>query len=145
MGRHSRINDCSLLDPLTLRAGARLGHTDFVVSGGRADPSSILNGVWVLNAPKMDWKHQKAASAVGLNIYVFTLSFNNFAILSSLHVLNTENLQWKGLSIMGNNHVHVVLTQWWHDSYFQGTMATELLEIYEVFKGLNHDGAPEVS
>ncbi|KAJ6416284.1 hypothetical protein OIU84_002182 [Salix udensis] len=56
MGRHSRINDCSLLDPLNLRAGARLGHTDFVVSGGRADPSNILNGVWVLNAPKMDWK-----------------------------------------------------------------------------------------
>ncbi|KAJ6725154.1 hypothetical protein OIU85_023012 [Salix viminalis] len=111
----------------------------------------------VLNAPKMDWKlvqctdnvfpprHQKAASAVGLNIYVFTLTFNHFAILSSLHVLNTENLQWKGLSIMGNNHVLVVLTQWWHDSYFQGTMATELLEIYEVLKGLNHDGAPEVS
>ncbi|CAK7351211.1 unnamed protein product [Dovyalis caffra] len=117
MGRHARRNDCFLFDPFgdKLKAidveGApspRLGHTaslvgDFVfVIGGRADPSNILNDVWVLNTAKLEWKLASAAAAVvGSNIYVYG-GLNSDTILSSLHVLNTENLQWLEVLVNGD-------------------------------------------
>lgn len=122
IGRHARRNDCFLLDPFSGKLKAtdvegapspRLGHTASLVGdlvfiiGGRADPSSILNDVWVLNTANMEWKliqctgsvfssrHRHSAAVVGSNIYVYGGLNNNDTILSSLHVFNTGNLQWK--------------------------------------------------
>lgn len=70
MGRHSRRNDCLLLDPLyaTLQLirtestpSPRMGHTasligeSMFVIGGRADPVTILNEVWSLNTLNNKW------------------------------------------------------------------------------------------
>ncbi|KAK9267461.1 hypothetical protein L1049_009887 [Liquidambar formosana] len=120
MGRHSRRNECLLLDPLcgTLKANnfegipsPRLGHTTSLVGdcmfviGGRADPVKILNDVWVLNTARSEWRsldcrgsvfpprHRHSAAIVGSKIYVFG-GLNNDIISSSLHVLDTDNLQW---------------------------------------------------
>jgi tRNA wybutosine-synthesizing protein 3 len=71
MGRHARRSESLLLNPFsgTLKVinlegspTPRLGHTcslagDCVfVIGGRADPVSILDDVWVLNTAKSDWR-----------------------------------------------------------------------------------------
>lgn len=124
MGRHSRRNDCLLLDPLSgnLKSinlmGApppRLGHTcsligdSMFVIGGRADPLNILNDVWVLNTVTREWRfldctgsvfpprHRHAAAVVGSKIYVFG-GLNNDIIYSSLVVLDTQILHWKEIS-----------------------------------------------
>ncbi|KAG5246736.1 Met-10++ family protein [Salix suchowensis] len=140
IGRHARRNDCFLLDPFSGKLKAtdvegapspRLGHTASLVGdlvfiiGGRADPSNILNDVWVLNTANMEWKliqctgsvfsprHRHAAAAVGSNIYVYGGLNNNDTILSSLHVLNTGDLQWKEVSSDGEQpcarHSHSML------------------------------------
>lgn len=79
IGRHARRNDCLLLDPLcgTLNAldvdnapSPRLGHTsslvgDFMyVIGGRSDPVTILNDVWVLNTAKNKWSLLECTGSV---------------------------------------------------------------------------------
>lgn len=79
MGRHSRRNDCLLLDPLSgnLKSinlmGApppRLGHTcsligdSMFVIGGRADPLNILNDVWVLNTVTREWRFLDCTGSV---------------------------------------------------------------------------------
>lgn len=71
MGRHSRRNDCLLLDPFSGKLevfntqgcpSPRLGHTSSLIGnlmyviGGRADPSNILNDVWLLNTENSHWR-----------------------------------------------------------------------------------------
>lgn len=71
IGRHARRNDLLIFDTesglmeVIAAAGApspRLGHTstlvgDFMyVIGGRADPTNILNEVWVFNMTNKQWK-----------------------------------------------------------------------------------------
>lgn len=71
MGRHARRRDLLLLD---LECGRmevidvldapcpRVGHTSSMIGdamyviGGRADPSNILNDVWVFNVTKKNWR-----------------------------------------------------------------------------------------
>ncbi|RVW46013.1 tRNA wybutosine-synthesizing protein 2/3/4 [Vitis vinifera] len=136
MGRHARRNDAFVLDPLhgTLKAvnaegtpSPRLGHTSSMVGdlmfiiGGRADPENILDNVWVLDTAKNEWRrlectgsvfpprHRHAAAVLGSKIYVFG-GLNNDAISSSLHVLDTDNLQWNEIRVHGNGLVLAILT-----------------------------------
>ncbi|KAK9022971.1 hypothetical protein V6N11_003207 [Hibiscus sabdariffa] len=126
-GRHARRNDSFLLDPfhgtlkeinVVSRPSPRLGHTASLIGdcmfviGGRADPTTILSEVWVLNTVKNEWRlldcagsgfpprHRHAAAAVGSKIYVFG-GLNNDTISSSLHVLDTNTLQWEELVAHG--------------------------------------------
>lgn len=128
MGRHSRRNDCLLLDTMrgTLKAimtigppPPRMGHTSCLVGnsmfviGGRADPTKILNEVWVLNANNNEWKllncagclfpprHRHAAAVIGSKVYVFG-GLTDDVISSSLYVLDTDTLQWNEIGIKGN-------------------------------------------
>lgn len=74
LGRHARRNESMLLDPScgTLKLitvnespSPRLGHTASMVGdymfviGGRADPSNILNDVWMLDISKFEWSSQR--------------------------------------------------------------------------------------
>ncbi|XP_044495394.1 tRNA wybutosine-synthesizing protein 2/3/4 isoform X2 [Mangifera indica] len=128
MGRHGRRNDSLLLDPLqrTLKViqaegspSPRLGHTSSLVGdrlfviGGRGDPLNILSDVWVFNVKNKVWtllecagcvfppRHRHAAAVVGSKIYVFG-GLNNDTIFSSLHVLDSDDLQWKELLVTGD-------------------------------------------
>ncbi|KAK6932305.1 hypothetical protein RJ641_001929 [Dillenia turbinata] len=119
-GRHARRNDCLLFNPFfgslkTIDVGGtpspRMGHTSSMVGdcmfviGGRTDPTTILNEVWVLNTSKNEWRllectggffpprHRHAAAVVDSSIYVFG-GINDDMIYSSFHVLNTDSLQW---------------------------------------------------
>lgn len=139
VGRHARRNDLLLLDPLqgTIKAihtegspSPRLGHTSSLVGdhmfiiGGRNDPLNILSDVWVFNMARSKWillecsgsvfqpRHRHAAAVIGSKIYVFG-GLNNDTISSSLHVLDTDTLQWKELLINGEGpcarHSHSML------------------------------------
>ncbi|KAK4353608.1 hypothetical protein RND71_025802 [Anisodus tanguticus] len=128
MGRHARRNDLLLLD---LECGRmevidvldvpcpRVGHTSSVIGdsmyviGGRADPSNILNDVWVFNVTK-EWRllecsgspflprHRHAAAAVGSRIYVFG-GIHNDIIFSSLYVFDTQNFEWTEVKVQGDS------------------------------------------
>ncbi|KAF2304683.1 hypothetical protein GH714_037467 [Hevea brasiliensis] len=118
MGRHARRNDTLLLDPLngTLKAidavGApspRLSHTaslvgDFLfVIGGRSDPLNILDDVWILNTASNEWRLSECTGMLQqllAQTYVFG-GLNNDTIFSSMHVLNTGNLQWEEVLVGG--------------------------------------------
>ncbi|KAL8103966.1 hypothetical protein AgCh_028255 [Apium graveolens] len=126
-GRHARRNDCLLLDPFSGkledfstqgRPSPRLGHTSSLIGnlmyviGGRADPSNILNEVWLLNTENSQWKllectgtyfpsrHRHAAATVGSKIYAFG-GIHSDSIYSSLHVLDTESLEWSEICTQG--------------------------------------------
>ncbi|KAG7557630.1 S-adenosyl-L-methionine-dependent methyltransferase [Arabidopsis suecica] len=138
-GRHARRNESLLLDPScgTLRLiavndspSARLGHTasmvgDFMfVIGGRADPLNILNDVWRLDISKGEWssqrcigsefppRHRHAAASVGSKVYIFGGLYND-KIVSSLHILDTKDLQWKEVEKQGQwpcaRHSHAMV------------------------------------
>lgn len=128
MGRHARRHDLLLLD---LECGRmevldvldapcpRVGHTSSMIGdsmyviGGRADPSNILNDVWVFNVTKSDWRllecsgtpflprHRHAAAAVGSKIYVFG-GIHSDMIFSSLYVFNTQNIEWSEVQVQGD-------------------------------------------
>ncbi|XP_057960653.1 tRNA wybutosine-synthesizing protein 2/3/4-like isoform X1 [Malania oleifera] len=127
MGRHTRRNDSLLLDPISGKLKSldtedspspRLGHTSSLVEhsmfviGGRADPTKILNDVWAFMIAENKWKllkctgcffpprHRHAAAAIGSKIYVFG-GLNNDIISSSLHVLDTDDLQWSEICVHG--------------------------------------------
>ncbi|XP_059317523.1 tRNA wybutosine-synthesizing protein 2/3/4-like isoform X1 [Lycium ferocissimum] len=129
MGRHARRNDLLLLDLECGRMEAidvldapcpRVGHTSSMIGdsmyviGGRADPSNILNDVWVFNVTKKDWKllecsgspfpprHRHAAAAVGSRIYVFG-GIHNDIIYSLLYVFDTQNFQWSEVKVQGDS------------------------------------------
>lgn len=128
MGRHARRHDLLLLD---LECGRmevldvldapcpRVGHTSSMIGdsmyviGGRADPSNILNDVWVFNVTKSDWRlleclgtpflprHRHAAAAVGSKIYVFG-GIHSDMIFSSLYVFDTQNIEWSEVQVQGD-------------------------------------------
>lgn len=128
MGRHARRRDLLLLD---LECGRmevidvldapcpRVGHTSSMIGdamyviGGRADPSNILNDVWVFNVTKKNWRllecsgtpflprHRHAAAAVGSRIYVFG-GIHNDMIFSSLYVFDTQNIEWSEIQVQGD-------------------------------------------
>ncbi|KAK3039698.1 hypothetical protein RJ639_027039 [Escallonia herrerae] len=127
MGRHSRRNDTLLLDPVCGQLetvvvqgtpSPRLGHTSSVIGdlmfviGGRADPITILNDIWVLDLAQKEWRllqctgvkfpprHRHAAAVVGSKVYVFG-GLHNDEISSSLFVLDTRNLEWKEIYMQG--------------------------------------------
>lgn len=71
VGRHTRRNECLLLDPsfctletIAVRSAPspRMGHTASLVGdqmfviGGRTDPLNILSDVWVFNITTNEWK-----------------------------------------------------------------------------------------
>ncbi|KAL2931413.1 tRNA wybutosine-synthesizing protein 2/3/4 [Bienertia sinuspersici] len=126
-GRHARRNDCLLLDPLSGRLSVltvkgspspRMGHTSslvgglMVVLGGRADPTNILDDLWIFNIADAEWKlvgntsdvfaprHRHAAAVVGSNVYVFG-GLNNSTLYSSLVVLDVDTLRWKEVHACG--------------------------------------------
>lgn len=128
MGRHARRDDLLLLD---LECGKmevidvldapcpRVGHTSSMIGdsmyviAGRADPSNILNDVWVFNVTKKDWRllecsgtpflprHRHAAAAVGSRIYVFG-GIHSDMIYSSLCVFDTQNFEWSEVQVQGD-------------------------------------------
>ncbi|CAN4105808.1 unnamed protein product [Withania somnifera] len=128
MGRHARRDDLLLLD---LECGKmevidvldapcpRVGHTSSVIGdsiyviAGRADPSNILNDVWVFNVTKKEWRllecsgtsflprHRHAAAAVGSRIYIFG-GIHNDMIYSSLYVFDTQNFEWSEVQVQGD-------------------------------------------
>lgn len=128
VGRHARRDDLLLLD---LECGRmevidvldapcpRVGHTSSMIGdsmyviGGRADPSNILNDVWVFNLTKKDWRllecsgspflprHRHAAAAVGSRIFVFG-GIHNDMIFSSLYVFDTQDFEWSEVQIQGD-------------------------------------------
>ncbi|KAI4311988.1 hypothetical protein MLD38_036848 [Melastoma candidum] len=127
MGRHARRNDSYFLDPSsgTLEAIAvgrspspRMGHIASVVGenmfviGGREDPTTILNDVWVFSVANRTWtlvnckgdyfppRHRHAAAVVGSKIFVFG-GVNGGSTYASLFVFDTVNLLWKELSTSG--------------------------------------------
>ncbi|KAL8461431.1 hypothetical protein ACS0TY_032776 [Phlomoides rotata] len=128
IGRHARRNDLLIFDTesglveVIAAAGApspRLGHTstlvgDFIyVIGGRADPTNILNEVWVFNMTNKRWKllqctgslfpprHRHAAVLVGSKIYVFG-GIHNDSVLSSVYVFDTDTSMWSEIESHGN-------------------------------------------
>ncbi|AEE82410.1 Met-10+ like family protein / kelch repeat-containing protein [Arabidopsis thaliana] len=138
-GRHARRNESLLLNPscgtLKLIAvnespSARLGHTasmvgDFMfVIGGRADPLNILNDVWRLDISTGEWssqrcvgsefppRHRHAAASVGTKVYIFGGLYND-KIVSSMHILDTKDLQWKEVEQQGQwpcaRHSHAMV------------------------------------
>lgn len=71
VGRHARRSDCILLDPSSGRFSVlnvedspspRMGHTSslagglMIVIGGRADPTNILDDIWIVDITKAQWK-----------------------------------------------------------------------------------------
>ncbi|KMT04175.1 hypothetical protein BVRB_8g186230 [Beta vulgaris subsp. vulgaris] len=128
IGRHARRSDCLLLDPSSGRFSVlnvkgspspRMGQTSslvggsMIVVGGRADPTNILDDLWIFNIEKAEWKmvgnagdvftprHRHAAAVVGLNIYVFG-GLNNNTVYSSLLVLDVDTLRWKEVNACGD-------------------------------------------
>ncbi|KAM3345443.1 tRNA wybutosine-synthesizing protein 2/3/4 [Capsicum galapagoense] len=129
IGRHARRHDILLLDVESGRLEVidvldapcpRVGHTSSVIGnsmyviGGRADPSNILNDVWIFNVTKKDWRllecsgspflprHRHAAAAVGSRIYVFG-GIRNDMIYSSLYALDTQNFEWSEVQVQGDS------------------------------------------
>ncbi|CAN4096146.1 unnamed protein product [Withania somnifera] len=128
MGRHARRDDLLLLDlecgklevidvldapcPCVGHTSTMIGDSMYVIAG-RADPSNILNDVWVFNVTKKDWRlleclgspflprHRHAAAAVGSRIYVFGRIHNDL-IHSSLYVFDTLNFEWSELQVQGD-------------------------------------------
>ncbi|KAL6197629.1 hypothetical protein ACLB2K_033235 [Fragaria x ananassa] len=98
MGRHARRNQPLLFDPLSgglrvIRVGSgpssRLGHT------------ACLKNEWKLVECSGDVfppRHRYAAAVVGSKLYVFG-GLNNDAVTSSLHVLDTDNMQWTEIHV----------------------------------------------
>ncbi|KAL9285717.1 TRNA wybutosine-synthesizing protein/4 [Arabidopsis thaliana] len=149
-GRHARRNESLLLDPscgtLKLIAvnespSARLGHTASMVGdiifviGGRADPLNILNDVWRLDMSKGEWssqrcvgsefppRHRHAAASVGTKVYIFGGLYND-KIVSSMHILDTKDLQWKEVEQQGQwpcaRHSHAMVAYGLHLFMFGG-------------------------
>lgn len=71
IGRHARRSDCLLLDPSSGRFSVlnvkgspspRMGQTSslvggsMIVVGGRADPTNILDDLWIFDIEKAEWK-----------------------------------------------------------------------------------------
>ncbi|PHT48934.1 tRNA wybutosine-synthesizing protein 2/3/4 [Capsicum baccatum] len=129
IGRHARRHDLLLLDLESGRLEVidvldapcpRVGHTSSVIGnsmyliGGRADPSNILNDVWIFNVTKKDWRllecsgspflprHRHAAAAVGSRIYVFG-GIHNDMIYSSLYAFDTQNFEWSEVQVQGDS------------------------------------------
>uniref|UniRef100_M1C562 tRNA(Phe) (4-demethylwyosine(37)-C(7)) aminocarboxypropyltransferase n=3 Tax=Solanum tuberosum TaxID=4113 RepID=M1C562_SOLTU len=128
MGRHARRHDllllaleCGRMEVLDVLDAPcpRVGHTSSMIGdsmyviGGRADPSNILNDVWVFNVTKSDWRllecsgtpflprHRHAAAAVGSKIYVFG-GIHSDMIFSSLYVFDTQNIEWSEVQVQGD-------------------------------------------
>ncbi|CAO2842541.1 unnamed protein product [Amaranthus hypochondriacus] len=128
VGRHARRSDCILLDPSSERFSVlnvedspspRMGHTSslsgglMIVIGGRADPTNILDDIWIFDITKAQWKfvrntndvfaprHRHAAAVVGSKIYVFG-GLNNNILYSSLLVLDVETLKWEDINAYGD-------------------------------------------
>lgn len=80
-------------------------------------------------------RHRHAAAVVGSDIYVFG-GLNNDSVFSSLHVLSTENLQWKEVLVDGERpcarHSHSMVAHASKLYMFGGTMERKLLEIYTI-------------
>lgn len=177
IGRHARRNDLLLLDresgktQLVNAQGApcpRMGHTSNIlgdsmyVIGGRADPLSVLNDVWVFTMGTKEWsllqcsgsqfspRHRHAAAVMGSKIYIFGGVDNN-SIVSSLFVLDTHNLQWAEIPIRGEwpspRHSHTMLAYGDHLYMFGGCDGEKALGNLYAFnvqtckwKKLNMDG-----
>ncbi|XP_047307750.1 tRNA wybutosine-synthesizing protein 2/3/4 [Impatiens glandulifera] len=120
IGRHSRRNDCLVLDPLNGKLDSinceqapcpLLGHSSCMIDdlmfviGGRADPVNILNDVWVLDSKTNKWnllqvsantfspRHRHASVSVDSKIYVFGGLVND-TVSSELYFLDTISLEW---------------------------------------------------
>ncbi|XP_021719707.1 tRNA wybutosine-synthesizing protein 2/3/4-like [Chenopodium quinoa] len=127
IGRHARRSDFLLLDLSSGRLSVldvkgspspRMGHTSslvggsMIVIGGRADPTNILDELWIFDIMKAEWKlvgntgdvfaprHRHAAAVVGSNIYIFG-GLNNNTLYSSLAVLDVDTLKWKEVQASG--------------------------------------------
>ncbi|XP_021766875.1 tRNA wybutosine-synthesizing protein 2/3/4-like [Chenopodium quinoa] len=127
IGRHARRSDCLLLDLFSGRLSVldvkgspspRMGHTSslvggsMIVIGGRADPTNILDELWIFDIMKAEWKlvgntgdvfaprHRHAAAVVGSNIYIFG-GLNNNTLYSSLVVLDVDTMKWKEVQASG--------------------------------------------
>ncbi|KAI4311996.1 hypothetical protein MLD38_036855 [Melastoma candidum] len=107
-----------------------MGHTASVVGenmfviGGREDPTTILNDVWVFSVANRTWtlenckgdyfppRHRHAAAVVGSKIFVFG-GVNGGSTYASLFVFDTVNLLWKELSTSGTlpcgRHSHLMI------------------------------------
>lgn len=141
LGRHARRNETLLFQPQSgmLKVidvegppSPRMGHTSSMVGesvfviGGRGDPTTILNDVWLFNTKKNQWRllecsgsifhprHRHAAAVFGSKIYVFG-GLNNDVISSSMYVLDTDNLQWSEIEIKGEwpcaRHSHALVAK----------------------------------
>nr|XP_027087531.1 tRNA wybutosine-synthesizing protein 2/3/4-like [Coffea arabica] len=178
IGRHARRNDLLLLDGesgkiqvVNVQGAApcpRMGHTSNIlgdsmyVIGGRADPLSVLNDVWVFRMGTKEWsllqcsgsqfspRHRHAAAVMGSKIYIFGGVDNN-AIVSSLFVLDMKNLQWTEIPIKGEwpspRHSHSMLAYGDHLYMFGGCDGEKALgDLYAFnvqiceWKKLNMDG-----